>query len=583
MGSPADIKESTGGSGGAGEPLGTLGVTRADTLAVEIPINATGTRPGSGPDKRELFTEETVTVLVFPDGAVIRLSAAVATGQLIFITNKNTNMEVVSQVVGKRVYRPTSCYVELKFTEEIAGFWGVEFPKTPKEKPKAEAAAPDAANGSAAEESIAGEVESAEKIEESGVPEPATPTGKEVEELRGEVEALRRQLGEMKRAEAAAKAVANMTAPTENTPAARSGSSEILEPAYESKPTKIANVSAPTPEPVAPPVPVVTPEPVATRKSHVAMSLPNRPAVKIDPEQEVIDQLLPRPELDFSNAPIPSKYRDPNDPYSIYKPTRAKMGKWTLVLLLFVLVGAIGLGAWKLGFVQRLVRSAEQENLAAGEAKPVAATKVAEVPKSAAPLVTANDSGAAATVANVPASAPAAAMVPKADASVPAAGNAEVNASESESVAAAEPAKKAREKVAARHEEVARRPNVATKKTAGAATKKKPVATDQVPEAPVEVGPVVENAPLMPAKLVKSVSPAYPPDAMRNFITGDVKLKAEVDERGHIRNVEVVSGPKALRESAIEAFKQYEYEPATKGGKSVASQVKVTIKFWFVP
>ena len=51
-----------------------------------------------------------------------------ATGQLIFLTNSKTKVEVVSQVVGKRAYRPTSCYVELKFTEEI-GILGVEFPK----------------------------------------------------------------------------------------------------------------------------------------------------------------------------------------------------------------------------------------------------------------------------------------------------------------------------------------------------------------------------------------------------------------------------------------------------------------------
>src|SRR3974390_3461685 len=136
LGSVADIKEGTAGSGGAGEPLGALGSMRTTPLAVEIPVNATGTRPGSAPDKRELFTEETTTVLVFPDGAVIRLSAAVATGQLIFLTNKRTNIEVVSQVVGKRVYRPTSCYVELKFTQDIAEFWGVEFPKKAAEPVK---------------------------------------------------------------------------------------------------------------------------------------------------------------------------------------------------------------------------------------------------------------------------------------------------------------------------------------------------------------------------------------------------------------------------------------------------------------
>jgi TonB family protein len=70
---------------------------------------------------------------------------------------------------------------------------------------------------------------------------------------------------------------------------------------------------------------------------------------------------------------------------------------------------------------------------------------------------------------------------------------------------------------------------------------------------------------------------------MRNFITGDVRLKGEVDEKGRLRNVQVVSGPAALRESAIAAFKQYEYVGATRGGKGIASEVKVTIKFWFDP
>ena len=128
---------------------------------------------------------------------------------------------------------------------------------------------------------------------------------------------------------------------------------------------------------------------------------------------------------------------------------------------------------------------------------------------------------------------------------------------------------------------VAKREKAAAKNNKANAAPKKKVAPSAV--APAEEAPVADDAPVVPAKLLQSVSPEYPPDAMRNFITGDVKLKGEVDEKGKIRNVEVVSGPAALRESAIATFRQYEYAPATKGGKSVASQVRVTIKFWFVP
>src|SRR5215831_17745327 len=101
-----------------------------EPVALEIPVVATGARPGPAGSKRELFSEETVTVLVFEKGAVIRLSAGVADGQLLFLTNKKTGKEVVTQVVRKRSFRPTSCYVDLEFTEESPGFWGIEFPKS---------------------------------------------------------------------------------------------------------------------------------------------------------------------------------------------------------------------------------------------------------------------------------------------------------------------------------------------------------------------------------------------------------------------------------------------------------------------
>ena len=70
---------------------------------------------------------------------------------------------------------------------------------------------------------------------------------------------------------------------------------------------------------------------------------------------------------------------------------------------------------------------------------------------------------------------------------------------------------------------------------------------------------------------------------MRNFITGDVRITAEVGADGRVGKVTVISGPTALRAAAVEAMQQYEYEPATKGGKSIPSQVTATIKFWFDP
>ena len=88
----------------------------------------TGARPGPSSGQRDLFSEDTSTVLVFENGAVIRLAAAVVTGQLLFLTEKKANSEVVCQVVRKRNFRPTECYVELEFTEPAPKFLGVDLP-----------------------------------------------------------------------------------------------------------------------------------------------------------------------------------------------------------------------------------------------------------------------------------------------------------------------------------------------------------------------------------------------------------------------------------------------------------------------
>jgi len=61
---------------------------RTNPVALEVPVSVAGARPVSSNNKRELFTEDTATVLVFKDGAVIQLSAAVAVGQLLFLTEK---------------------------------------------------------------------------------------------------------------------------------------------------------------------------------------------------------------------------------------------------------------------------------------------------------------------------------------------------------------------------------------------------------------------------------------------------------------------------------------------------------------
>src|SRR5208282_1193153 len=101
---------------------------RQQPVALEVPVTVNGARTVEGSDKREPFSESTKSVLVFSNGAVIRLLSAVAPGQLLFLTNEKTKKEVVCQVVKSKNYRNVSGYVELEFTEHMVGFWGVRFP-----------------------------------------------------------------------------------------------------------------------------------------------------------------------------------------------------------------------------------------------------------------------------------------------------------------------------------------------------------------------------------------------------------------------------------------------------------------------
>src|SRR5712671_635642 len=133
---PPTVKENeslTARPGTAQRPASTT-TSHADAaikqqpVALEVPVTVNGARTVEGSDKREPFSESTKTVLVFGNGAVIRLSASVAPGQLLFLTNEKTKKEVVCQVVKSKNYRNVSGYVELEFTESAVGFWGMRFP-----------------------------------------------------------------------------------------------------------------------------------------------------------------------------------------------------------------------------------------------------------------------------------------------------------------------------------------------------------------------------------------------------------------------------------------------------------------------
>jgi TonB family protein len=149
--------------------------SRPQPVALEVPVTVNGARTVEGSDKREPFSETTKTVLVFGNGAVIRLGSPVAAGQLLFLTNEKTKKEVVCQVVKSKNYKSVSGYVELEFTESVVGFWGMRFPSdrigAPPPAPTLAASLPPAAKSN----SVAPVAAVPKPVVPAVIPAPKTP------------------------------------------------------------------------------------------------------------------------------------------------------------------------------------------------------------------------------------------------------------------------------------------------------------------------------------------------------------------------------------------------------------------------
>jgi protein TonB len=132
------LKPATGPSVASPEATGQTASVRPQPVALEVPVTVNGARTGAD-GKREPFSESTNTVLVFGNGTVIRLSANVVPGQLLFLTNEKNRKEVICQVLKTKSYDNVSGYVELGFTEPAPAFWGMRFAE---ERPAAQPQTP---------------------------------------------------------------------------------------------------------------------------------------------------------------------------------------------------------------------------------------------------------------------------------------------------------------------------------------------------------------------------------------------------------------------------------------------------------
>ncbi len=480
--------------------------TKMNMVAHEVRVKATGK------NARALFTEQTDSVLVFENGGVIQLSAAVAPGQLLILANVETKREVVAQVKRKRTYKPTSCYVELVFAEPAHGFWGMEFSAAtallPKDSKEAEAAAL---------------VMSAEATADEPDELPPAPTVEEVQALKREMEALRGQAELMPTPAASQQAPVAAAVPGAFPPLA-AGDLPGTESNSNSGSDEVPRVAVTVKSPPIEYAPVPTQWTGAEQVQ------------------------LPKPSSDFTMS-LPKAKRPPRAGGNFTPEFRG--GVLRLAMLSAALMVTAAGAAWYKHWIPW--KSAAKKpsvgvSAITGNAKTSLPPGNPEASKEQSEFSNTN-------VANdAPGSSP----------DMPS------EASESSAQPSASSGTVA--------------PPVAGKASptatlAGKRTMVRP--TTRPTSAPIVAS--AEKSVLIPPKLLKSVQAVASLDALRDFETGGVVIDAVVGTAGEVNSINVVSGPPSLRDAAVEAAKQYRYEPATQNGKPIPAHVKITIRFRFEP
>ncbi len=101
-----------------------------------------------------------------------------------------------------------------------------------------------------------------------------------------------------------------------------------------------------------------------------------------------------------------------------------------------------------------------------------------------------------------------------------------------------------------------------------------PQSTAPVTRAPVRVGGQVQAA-----KLVHQVTPVYPPLARQARISGIVRLEAVISRSGLIESLQVMSGHPLLTQAALDAVRQWVYQPTLLNTVPVEVLTQIDVNF----
>jgi TonB family protein len=588
------VSPSTPQTPGASKP--ESGGLRSDAVSLEVLVKVHGSRVTEVvrdvTPHTEPFEEQTSTMIVFPQGGVLKMSTAVNVGQMLVVTNLKSGQDAICRVVKVRAYGATQSYVEVEFTHRQVGYWGVQFPSDVVEAPKKPAPVPvprAPIAPSAAFEAPAPHPQPAPPINPvNATPVPARPVDA------AKVPSPFVGLGAQEDVQLSA-------TPTK---AARSVSAAPAPPVdLDFKPRvveapKQAQVILPLPAPSvdelrgdaqpAAPEPVDTEEPVLVFEDSPAVesSLPATPAPAFRAFGTstnlggIANPAGTRPlAREIFGAPSESEKAAPQGEDS---------RNLILSAVAVVLLAVVGAGGY---FYLHHHNATPTAEIAPPASQPEIAPSPA--PSIASPVGVNSTKPAPARSATVAASSPAAPVregtaadtkqPARNEASAPAASPVVSPATPTVASAGAEQhhasgnvpslfgALNAHPVASHSSAEEGEAPAVPVGQAESLPAISQPAAGLPAPAPPVSTN--------KPPRLISSVLPVYPDFARQRGIEGNVVIQATIEANGAVGATKIISGPQSLRESALHALRQWKYEPGKVDGQNAAADVTVTLHF----
>jgi protein TonB len=105
------------------------------------------------------------------------------------------------------------------------------------------------------------------------------------------------------------------------------------------------------------------------------------------------------------------------------------------------------------------------------------------------------------------------------------------------------------------------------------------IGTAPPPPKPRPTGPVRVGGNVQAARIINRIQPVYPPLARQTRISGTVRLHAIISKDGTIKELEVVSGHPLLQQAALDAVRQWRYQPTLLNGEPVEVDTTIDVIF----